>query len=165
MKNPNLPRFLTTFSVFAFKSHSNWIFMLASHFSIILQSGKIILNDFWKQKQKKLSKIWEDLDFWSFKIKIGCLYIPHLSLIKVILSITGLMMYYKTKKCSYQSCHKRLQWIAIVFINWQWMKIFDCIQLFTLVWKEKLQKCLLINHLFIMKFIPWSQILDNLGLE
>ena len=43
-----------------------------------LASKKSSLNDFWKQKQKKLSKFWEDLDFWSFKIKIGCLYISYL---------------------------------------------------------------------------------------
>ena len=73
MKKPNLRWFLTTFTVFASTSNSNWLFLVENQFLILLQLVKIILNEFWTQKQKKLSKIWEDLDFWSFKIKIGCL--------------------------------------------------------------------------------------------
>ena len=75
MKNPNLPRFLTSFSVFVFKSHSKWFSLNARWLKNDLQAEKSILNEFWKQKQKKLLKICEDLDISSFKIKIGCLYL------------------------------------------------------------------------------------------
>ena len=91
MKNPNLPRFLTTFSVFVFKSHSKWFSLIARRLKNDLQAEKSTLNDFWKQKQKKLSKIWEDLDFWTFKIKIGWLYTVSWAYrrIAALCSITG----------------------------------------------------------------------------
>ena len=74
MKNPNLHRFLTTFSGFAFESHSKWYSLIARWLINDLQAEKSSLNDFSKQKQKKLSKICEDLDFSSFEIKKGCLF-------------------------------------------------------------------------------------------
>ena len=75
MKNPNLRRILTAFSVFACNSHSKLFSLIARGLKNGLQAEKSSLNDSWKQKQKKLSKICEDLEFSSFKIKIGCLYL------------------------------------------------------------------------------------------
>ena len=69
------------------KSHSKLFSLIARGLKNDLQAEKSSLNDFWKQKQKKLSKIWEDLDFSSFKIKIGCLYLHIYDIISTSTSV------------------------------------------------------------------------------